>query len=187
MKHSSAYWLSLLAVYGINLLSKLTPCVWTKPRGFLLSQRIFPICLLRCAIGTPIPVFCYPWQLALHWCRSWVWAWGSHLTVRADMTFMNFSEDSLAMRVFWGVECPSEGVVRERFCPGSSGGRWMFFSEGQSGNTPALLPKPYYKLGGFRVGRRGGLRRRFELEIGGCYTWCSPCLPVLGAFGRQCH
>lgn len=50
-------------------------------------------------------------------------------------------------------------------------GRRMFFSEGQSGNMPALLPKPYYKLDGFRVGRRGGLRRRFELEIGGCYTY----------------
>lgn len=66
-------------------------------------------------------------------------------------------------------------------------GRWMFFSEGQSGNTSALLPKPYYELGGFRLGRRGGLRRRFELEIVRCYTWWTPCLPVLGAFGRVCH
>lgn len=53
-----------------------------------------------------------------------------------------------------------------RFCPGSSGA----MEDGQSGNTPAMLPKPYYKLGGFMVGRREGLRRRFELEIGGCYT-----------------
>lgn len=43
-------------------------------------------------------------------------------------------------------------------------------SEGQSGSMSALLPKPHCKLGGFRVGRTGGLRRRLQLEIGGCYT-----------------
>lgn len=34
----------------------------------------------------------------------------------------------------------------------------------------ALLRKPHCKLGGIRVGRTGGLRRRLQLEIGGCYT-----------------
>lgn len=112
---------SEIPVHGINLLSKLTLCVWTKPQGFLLSQRIFPIYLPRFAVGTPIPTFSHPEQVALHWCRIWVWAWGSHLTVRTDTTLMKFSEDSLVMRIFWGVTRPSEGVASWRFCPGSSG------------------------------------------------------------------
>lgn len=60
-------------------------------------------------------------------------------------------------------------------------------SAGQAGSTSALLPKPHYKLDGFRVRRTGGLRRRLQLETGGCYTWWSVCIPVQEPFRRVCH
>lgn len=48
----------------------------------------------------------------------------------------------------------------------------------------SLIPKPHYELGGFRVGRTGGLRRRLQMEIGGCYTWWSACILVQKPSGR---
>lgn len=120
--------------------------------------------------------------------RSWLWAWGSHLTVRTDMTFMNFFRKLFGNEAFMRSYTTLKGLFEFKVLP------WIFSchgrglsSAGQAGSTSALLPKPHYKLDGFRVRRTGGLRRRLQLETGGCYTWWSVCIPVQEPFWRVCH
>lgn len=103
--------------------------------------------------------------------RSWLWAWGSHLTVRTDMTFMNFFRKLFGNEAFMRSYTTLKGLFEFKVLP------WIFSchgrglsSAGQAGSTSALLPKPHYKLDGFRVRRTGGLRRRLQLETGGCVT-----------------
>lgn len=104
--------------------------------------------------------------------RSWLWA-RSHLAVWpvwiSEMTpwrcgcreELHVPQGSFEFKVLlWIFSCDCRGLC----------------SVEQTRSTSPFFPSLMITFSGFRVDGIRGLRRRLQLEVGGCYTWWSTCI-----------